>query len=388
MSLRALYKRQITVARIYGIPVRIDARWFVVFALSVWLIAVNLAPGGMFVGQVRLRPISEPVAWTVAIVTTLGLFLSVLGHELAHALMGRAEGIEIEEIVLHPFGGLARLRNEPQSPRAEFRIAVAGPAASFLFSLVAFVLLLPAVKLGFEIVAGVLLLICAGNFLLAIFNLFPGYPLDGGRVLRAILWKRTGNIQEATRMAGICGMLIAAILIIFGVYMVVAPNFRSYFMGFWSVLVGLFLFDAAYSVVKHSRPQLQRIVREAMSAPFSIEPELLISHLIDSVLPLHRQIAFPVARDRRLHGILSLEDLKSLPREHWHSTKAGDVMRPVAPRFFVEPNATLDYARELMKRNGVGSLAVVGKNGELVGFLQNGKLKRTKRAKDMQPKSA
>ena len=113
---------------------RFDYRWFVVFLLSVWLIAVNLARGGMWVGQVKMLPVSAAVAWILAVVTTLGLFLSVLGHELSHALMGRAEGIEIEEIVLHPFGGLARLRNEPDSPRAEFRIAIAGPAASFLFA--------------------------------------------------------------------------------------------------------------------------------------------------------------------------------------------------------------------------------------------------------------
>ena len=122
-----------------------------------------------------------------------------------------------------------------------------------------------------------LFLLGAGNLLLAIFNLFPGYPLDGGRVLRAILWRRTGDIKEATRLAGICGMLIAAILIIFGVYMAMAPTFRSYFMGFWSVLVGVFLFDAAYSVVKHVRGRLRNIVSEAMSAPFSIEPDMLIS---------------------------------------------------------------------------------------------------------------
>jgi Zn-dependent protease/CBS domain-containing protein len=371
-----IYKRQITVAHIYGIPVRFDYRWFIVFILSVWLIAVNLSRGGMFIGSFRLQPVSTMTAWILGVITTIGLFLSVLAHELSHAFMGRSEGIEIEEIVLHPFGGLARLRNEPENPRAEFRIAVAGPAASFLIGVVSFVLLLPTVRAGYSIAAAILLLLSAGNLLLAIFNLFPGYPLDGGRVLRAILWRRTGDIREATRLAGICGMLIAAILIIFGVYMAIAPNFRSYFMGFWSVLVGVFLFDAAYSVVKHVQGRLQNIVREAMSAPFSIEPDLLISNLIDSVLPMHRQVAFPVARNQRLHGMLSLEDLKSLPRERWHLTRARDVMRPIAPRFFVEPNATLDYARELMKRNGIGSLAVVGKNGELVGFLQSGKFKR------------
>ena len=379
MNVVDFYKRQITVAHIFGIPVRCDYRWFIVFILSVWLIAMNLSRGGLWVGSYKMEAIGIAAAWGLALVTTLGLFLSVLGHELSHALMGRAEGIEIEEIVLHPFGGLARLRNEPQSPRAEFRIAVAGPAASFLFGAISFVLMLPAMMTGYTIVAGVLLLLCAGNLLLAVFNLFPGYPLDGGRVLRAILWGRTGDIKEATRLAGICGMLIAAILIIFGVYMVIAPTFRSYFMGFWSVLVGLFLFDAAYSVVKHVRGRVRNVVSEAMSAPYSIEPDLLISKLIDSVLPMHRQVAFPVAQNQRLHGMLSLEDLKTLPRERWHLTRARDVMRPIAPRFFVEPNATLDYAQELMKRNGIGSVAVVGRTGELVGFLQSGKFKRKKR---------
>jgi len=379
MSVVDLFKRQITVAHISGIPVRFDYRWFIVFLLSVWLIATNLARGGMWVSQVQLLPVSTTAAWILGVVTTLGLFLSVLGHELSHALMGRAEGIEIEEIVLHPFGGLARLRNEPDSPRAEFRIAIAGPAASFLFAAISFVLMLPAMMANYPAVGGVLFLLGAGNLLLAIFNLFPGYPLDGGRVLRAILWRRTGDIKEATRLAGICGMLIAAILIIFGVYMAIAPTFRAYFMGFWSVLVGLFLFDAAYSVVKQVRGKLRNIVSEAMSAPFSIAPDTLISQLIDSILPLHRQVAFPVAENHRLHGMLSLEDLKALPRERWHLTRARDVMRPIAPRFFVEPNSTLAYAQELMKRNGIGSVAVVGKTGELVGFLQTGKFKRKKR---------
>ena len=382
MNVIDFYKRQITVAHIFGIPVRFDYRWFIVFVLSVWLIAVNLSRGGMYVGQVKLMPLSVAAAWSLAVVTTIGLFLSVLGHELSHALMGRAEGIEIEEIVLHPFGGLARLRHQPDSPRAEFRIAIAGPAASFLFGAVSFGLMLLAMMLNYPTAGGVLFILGAGNLLLAIFNLFPGYPLDGGRVLRAILWRRTGDIKDATRLAGICGMLIAAILIIFGVYMAIAPTFRSYFMGFWSVLVGVFLFDAAYSVVKHVRGRIRNIVSEAMLAPFSIEPDVLISHLIDAVLPLHRQVAFPVAENQRLHGMLSLEDLKSLPRERWHLTRARDVMRPIAPRFFVEPNATLDYAQELMKRNGIGSVAVVGKTGELVGFLQTGRFKRVKRSKN------
>jgi Zn-dependent protease len=376
MSLAGFYKRRITVARVFGIPVRIDYRWFVVFALSVWLIAANFERGGVWVG-VRLLPFSPATAWLTGILTTLGLFVSVFGHELSHALMARSDGIEIEEIVLHPFGGLARLRNEPESPGAEFRVAIAGPGASFLFGVLAFVVWLIALSANYLTAASVFFLIGSGNLLLAIFNLFPGYPLDGGRVLRALLWKRSGNMDEATRQAGRCGMLVAATLIVFGIYM--AVHSRAYFMGLWSVLVGIFLFDAAASIVRHVRGLTPRLVSEAMSPPFALEPDLLISNFVDDVLPLHRHASFPVAHNRRLQGVLSLEDLKSLPRERWRETRARDVMRPVGPQMFVAPEVTIIRAQELMKTNGVGSLGVVDHKGQLVGFLRNGPLASSKR---------
>jgi Zn-dependent protease len=374
-----LIKRQLTIARVYGIPVRIDYRWFAVVALSVWLIASNLQNHAIQVGNVRLPPHAHVTAWILGLITTAGLFLSVFGHELAHALMARAEGIEIEEIVLHPFGGLARLKTEPQNPRAEFRIAFAGPASSFLFALLAFVGAKVAALGNYEGTVVVFFLIGSGNLLLALFNLFPGYPLDGGRVLRALLWRRTGNIKEATRKAGICGILIGGVLVLFGVYILIAPNWRPaqpYFMGAWSILVGLFLLDTAAKVVKTAHNARLVTVGEAMSPPVAIEPGLIVTRFVDDILPLHRQTRFPVAVSGRLHGILSLDDLKSLPRERWATTRVQAVMRPVTPGFFVEPSTTLDSAQAVMKENGVGAIAIVNARGELVGFLQGGSIKR------------
>src|SRR5256885_16060242 len=138
MTFKGIFKRQILVARVFGIPVRIDYRWFIVFAMSVALIAANVRKHPLQLGTLRIPATGDFAAWTLGVVTTLALFLSVFGHELSHALMGRTEGIDIEEIVLHPFGGLARLSKQPESPGAEFRIAVAGPAASFIFGLIAF----------------------------------------------------------------------------------------------------------------------------------------------------------------------------------------------------------------------------------------------------------
>src|SRR2546422_2874451 len=226
------------------------------------------------------------------------LFRSVFGHELSHALMAIAEGIEIEEIVLHPFGGLARLRTQPDSPRAEFRIAVAGPAASFLFSLIGFVGAKLGAMAGSNSVVAVCFFVGAGNLLLAVFNLFPGYPLDGGRVLRAIIWKRSGSIRDATRISGFCGQLMSLVLIAFGIYMAVAPTFRAYFMGLWSILVGVFLLGAATSVVRSTRESAT--VAQAMAPPIAIEPDLPITPFVDEVLPLHRHVTFPVALNRRL----------------------------------------------------------------------------------------
>lgn len=369
--LSSFFKRQITVARVYGIPVRIDYRWFIVFALSVWLVAINLQHGTQTI------PASHPtMAWFLGIITTVALFLSVLGHELSHALMGRAEGLEIDEIVLHPFGGLARLRGEPENPRAEFRIAVAGPAASFLFALLGFGGMAVANMGGYRTTAAVFFFLGFGNLLLAVFNLFPGYPLDGGRVLRAFLWHRMGSIADATRIAGRCGQVIAWALICFGV--LIAIQRRDLFTGLWTVLVGLFLLDAASGVVRHASISRQRTAADAMITPVAIAPDLLISHFVDTILPVYRQTSFPVAENGSLHGILALEDLKKLPRERWHRTRARDVMRPVAPSLFVETTTTMAKATEMMQRNGTGSLAVIDPKGQLVGFLQRGIRKRKK----------
>jgi Zn-dependent protease len=379
MSITAFLHKQITVARVYGIPVRIDYRWFLVFALCLWLIAYNLQHGGMRLpvqkGPGALPPMDTLTAWFYSAVTTLGLFLSVFGHELSHALMGRAEGIEIEEIVLHPFGGLARLRREPDSPRAEFRIAIAGPAASFLFAVLALGAMFLAAKSYLMTAALVFFIIGAGNLLLAVFNLFPGYPLDGGRVLRAIMWHSSGNIAEATRTAGLCGMVIAGALIIIGVYMMTWP---ALLMGLWSILVGVFLFDAAAKVVKHARDVRPVTVKEAMSAPVAIEPDVLMSRFVEEILPLYPQTSFPVAHERRLYGILTLEDLKAQPRERWRSLRARDVMRPVSPQLLIAPSVSMTRADELMQKNGTGSLAVVDDAGQLVGFIRRGRKKGQK----------
>ncbi|MGH9901287.1 MAG: site-2 protease family protein, partial [Pyrinomonadaceae bacterium] len=305
MRFGEFFHRQVLVARVYGIPVRIDYRWFAVFGVTLWLIASAFVEGSR-----RIESVGAAAGWAVSVVTTLLMFLSIFGHELSHALVGRTEGIETEEIVLHPFGGLARLRREPDNPRAEFRIAIAGPASSFIFALAGFGASVVAGLGGYMTVRTMFVIVGSWNLMLAIFNLLPGYPLDGGRVLRGVLWHRTGQLEEATRVASIGGQVIAWMLIVLGVFIFFAAG--VIFTSVSAVLIGLFLRSAAAGVMRQGNGGGLRTVAEAMRPPVAVEPDTLVSHFVDAVLPVHQQAAMPVARARRLHGILTLEDLKAL----------------------------------------------------------------------------
>ncbi len=309
------------------------------------------------------------------LLTTLILFASIFLHEYSHAWAARREGVEVLEIVLHPFGGLARFRREPDTPRAEFQIAIAGPAASFLLAFLFAGLMAIANALELKILVTIAFFLALWNFLLAVFNLFPGYPLDGGRVLRAFLWRRGTDLNEATITTGNFGKIIAVALMVFGVAILFLPG-DGIFTGFWTILVGIFLFDAAHGIIKQVNEFENLSVEEAMQLPVTIEPETSVLKFVDTVLPLHRRTIFLVAENKQFYGVLMLEDLKNLPREDWQETKIRQVMRAVEPEYFVETNTPLTDAKLLMRENGIGSLGVINARGELVGYLQRGRLRK------------
>jgi len=354
-------KRQLLVGHASGIPVRVDYRWFFVLALMSWVTA----------NSINSLVENALTSFIFGLLTTLVFFVSIFLHEYAHAVAARMEGIEVLEIRLHPFGGLTRFRHAPDTPRAEFRVAVAGPAASFLLALLFLALMAAANSLGAHIIARFFFTLGLLNFLLAVFNMFPGYPLDGGRVLRAFLWRRGTDLNEATVLTGRCGQVIAAVFFAFGVGVAIVQG--DFFTGFWTILVGLFLYDAAAGTIREVRNSERKIVEDAMQLPVSVAPETDVLHFVDRILSLHRRTIFPVAENRQLYGILSLEDLKTLPREDWAKTKIRHVMRPITPDYFVETNTPLTEAKELMSENGIGALGVIDAQGNLVGFLQSRK---------------
>src|SRR5215218_7015029 len=231
------FKHQAVLGHVFGIPVRADYRWFFVVGLMSAITWVSVNPlVGNILGSVVL-----------GIATTLVFFASIFFHEFAHAVAARWEKLEVVEIVLHPFGGLTRFRHPPEMPRAEFRIAIAGPAASFILTLFFLALMAAANAGGLDILGILLFLLALSNFLLAVFNMFPGYPLDGGRVLRAYLWKNGKDLTEATLLTGRCGQIIAVGLMMLGLLFVIL--YGQFFTGFWAVLTGLFLYDSAKSII-------------------------------------------------------------------------------------------------------------------------------------------
>ncbi len=366
MQIFEFFKRQVLLAHISGIPVRIDYRWFLVLALMSWVTA----------NSINALIENFLASLLFGLITTLTFFLSIFLHELAHAFAARMEGVEVVEIVLHPFGGLARFRREPDTPRAEFRIAVAGPVASFLLALIFIGLMALFDFLNVIVLKYFFLISGSGNFLLAVFNLFPGYPLDGGRVLRAYLRRGGTDLNEATILTGRIGQSIGGVMIIFGISIALIRT--DFFNGFWTILIGLFLYDAAKTIIRQTNDLERLTVEDVMLLPVSVAPETNVLTFVDHVLPFHRQTVFPVAKDRQLYGILALEDLKNVAREDWHKTKILEMMRPITTDYFVEAKTQLSEARGLMRENGIGAVGVIDVKGNLVGFMQNKKVSRRK----------
>ncbi len=353
-------KRQFVLFHVSGIPVRGDKRWLFVIAIMSMIVAASLMPT---IG-------SGISAIVIGFATTIIFFLSIFLHEYAHAAVARMEGLRVIDIVLHPFGGITRFRHEPETPRAEFRIAIAGPAASFVLAVLFAMLATAATASSADTLVLIAATLAVGNFLLAVFNLFPGYPLDGGRVLRAYLWRSGRDLNEATILTGRCGQAIAAVMVVFGLFGAAIRG--DFFTGFWALLVGIFLWDSARTIIRDVRRQERILVEEVMMLPIAAAPDMTIQNFVDSILAIHPQGAFPVAKDKRLLGILLLEEMKAIPHEDWRNKNISSTMRPVGSDHFVEIGTPLHEARELARTNGIGYICVIDQGGLLVGIIRSG----------------
>ena len=357
-------KKRITLGTVSGIPVRADRRWILVLVLMTAITAASIQPLVQNVGGSVL----------LGAAATMLFFISIFLHEFSHAVVARMEGLRVVEIELHPFGGLARFAHPPETARAEFRIAIAGPAASFALALVFVAIIAISNYLETDILTLVLFLLALTNFLIAVFNLFPGYPLDGGRVLRAYLWRQGKDLNEATLLTGRCGQVISVGLIILGLLFVVVRG--EFFTGFWAVLVGFFLLDSATSIIKEVNSEENIRVETLMMLPSPVSPRLTVQRFVDEILPMNRQTAFAVSDNGRFLGMLVLEDVKAIAVETWRSRMIQSVMRQIRNEHFVHCENSIADARALIESNGIGAVAVLSDGGRLEGFVHTGLLRK------------
>jgi Zn-dependent protease/predicted transcriptional regulator len=378
----------VKVGRLFGIDFYIDWSWLFIFFLITWQLAASF--GQFHSGW------SDGLRWGVAVVAALLFFGSVLAHELAHSLMAMAHGVNVRNITLHLFGGVSNIERNPPSPRAEFLITIVGPLTSFVLGVL--FLLIGGVSVGtlggsirnplrmmqtLGPVTTTLLWLGGINIILGIFNLIPGFPLDGGRVLRSVLWAASDNLRRATRWASWIGQGVAWLLILTGIAMIFGANVPFFGSGFgsglWLAFIGWFLNSASIQSYRQiviqdvlEGVQVEQLMRR--NAP-TVSPNITISTLVHEYVMGTDDHAFPVVEGGRLVGMVTLEDMRSVPRERWNETNVAKVMTPAEDLVKTTPDADAADALSRLSGRDVRQLPVV-RNGNLLGVLRRSDIVR------------
>lgn len=362
------------IGRALGIPIRVHASWFLVFFLATWSLSTGYLPDS-------LPGLSPERYWAMGAVAAILLFFSVLLHELGHSYVALYYRIPIEQITLFIFGGVAHMRREAPSPKAEFLIAVAGPVVSFTIAGTCFLFVILAESIqrqqGLQGVIMLGVLLGMVNMQLGLFNLIPGFPLDGGRVLRAGLWAWGKDFHRATRQAAGVGLAFGAIFGLLGlivVYGAASGELPASMMsnGGWVVFIGMFLFAAALASRRQAvlRQSLATIpIRDMMvTTVVSIPAQCTLHDAVNQYFQAYGYGGFPVLDDRRLVGLVTVFEVQGVAPALWAWRQVEQVMRPVSESLVITPEVPVIHAMERMARGGWDRLVVM-QNGEVVGLV-------------------
>ncbi|MFC1847019.1 site-2 protease family protein [Chloroflexota bacterium] len=357
-----MLKGGIPIGKIFGIPLRLHLSWFLIFAFVIWVLSTDYFPD-------IFEDWSTAAYIITATITSLLFFSSVMLHELMHSVVARASGIPVESITLFIFGGVARITKEPASPKMEIKIALAGPLTSLLLG-GTFWLIWYLVPASWEYIIAVAFWLGFINITLGVFNLLPGFPLDGGRVLRAILWWRSGNLQSATRWASNAGRGLGFIFIFGGVWLILSG---WWFNGLWLAFIGWFIGNAA--VGSYRQLTLQQMlqghtVSEAMTGGCQEVPaELTLDRLVSEYILTSGSQCFVVTEDNRTKGVITAENVKQVGREIWADTKVSDVMMPFEKMKKVRPDEDMASVMNLLTQEDINELPVV-EGDSIVGMIR------------------
>ncbi|MGO9620733.1 MAG: site-2 protease family protein [Desulfobaccales bacterium] len=355
---------KIKLFKLLGFEVSIDLSWIIIAVLVTWSLAIGLFPQN----YPQLQP---KVYWEMGVAGALGLFASIIFHEFCHSLVARRFGMHMKGITLFIFGGVAEMGEEPPTARAEFFMAAAGPLSSILISGVSYWLYLIGHRAGWPLpLNGVLWYLAWINVLLAVFNLLPAFPLDGGRILRSILWGAKQNLQWATRISAGIGSGFGVVLIGWGILQVVWQN--NLIGGLWIFLIGLFLRNAArgsyQQLLVRRALEGERISRFMTRDPITVPPAITVAQLVeDYVLKYHFKM-FPVLDNGRLVGCVTSRDIKEIPKEEWDRETVGQIAVRCPPEAIIGPQTDAVKALAIMNQTSLSRL-LVAEDGRLVGIL-------------------
>ncbi len=357
-----MFPNALPLMRIAGFDVRLDWSWFIVAILITWTLASGVFPS-------YYPGLDTSTYWSMGVLAAIGLFASIVLHEVGHSVVARRHGLPIKGITLFVFGGVAEMGDEPQSPKVEFLVAIGGPVVSFALALgFAILAALSSTLLPTPILA-VLSYLASINAIVAIFNLVPAFPLDGGRILRAALWHRRGSLRWATSVTSSIGAGFGLLLIALGVYSVLTGNLVG---GMWWFLIGLFVRSAAKGSYQQVvlREGLRGVpVRRLMSRdPHTAPASITVQELVDNYIYRHQHKMLPVVEGERPVGCISVRDIRDLPREEWPERRVADIMRPCAGDNTVSPDTDALDAIKMMNASGNGRLLVT-ENERLVGVV-------------------
>jgi Zn-dependent protease len=354
-------------ARIAGIEVRIDRSWTVIALLITYSLYLRFS--------FLYSNLSAAAAVGLAILAAVLFFASVLGHEMAHALVSQARGIRVLDITLFLFGGATRARVESRGPGDEFLISVVGPLTSLLLAGVFWVVELGAHALSRPL-AGAFGYLALVNLLLAGFNLVPGFPLDGGRLLRSAIWKATGNLAQATRIASLAGQAVGWLLVIGGVAFLLTGNLAG---GIWFAFIGWFLVQGARA--SYQELQLRDMLRSVEAHDvmardlLRIPPELSLQDAVDRYFMRYDHGAFPVEEQGRTIGLLTLRGVRRVPRDQWATRRVRQAMVSLGDQIMVPPDARMDQVMGKLEDSDANRVLVVD-DGEVVGIITSSDLTR------------
>jgi Zn-dependent protease/CBS domain-containing protein len=358
-----VFRHRISIGKIFGIPIELDYSWFLIALLLTWILAVSYYPSAIKAG-------TAAEYWLMGAVTAVLFFASILVHELAHSWLAIYYKVPVHRITLFIFGGISQIAGEPPSAKAEFLIAIVGPVTSFL--LAAFFFSLEHLPINFAPLLAIAEYLALINGILGLFNLIPGFPLDGGRVLRAIVWGVNKNFRRATVIAASVGRFFGFFFIVVGVWQVLRGNI---FNGIWIAFIGWFLESAASAQVQQQMVQgllAGHKVAEAMGGSCTrIAADSTLQDLIDHEVLTHGRRCFLVEQGDAILGLLTLHEVKQIPRSSWGTITAAQAMIPLTKLSTIDPNAELWAALEKMGRNGINQMPVM-RGDSFIGVLSRG----------------